>query len=264
MNVVVKGAGDLASGVAYVLKRAGFDVVMTDIDKPTVIRRPVSFAECMFKGQTTVEGMVAKKATLDDYKEILAEGSIPVLADPEGKVVADFQPDVLVDAILAKINLGTHRGDAPLVIGLGPGFCAQDDVDVVIETMRGHDLGRIILKGEPLTNTGTPGVIGGQSADRVLRSPGEGLFEEVARIGDRVQPGEVVARVAGVAITAPFEGVVRGLLMSGLPTFKGMKVGDIDPRPVEANCFTMSDKARALGGATLCAILEQRGGVDGL
>lgn len=263
MKIVVKGAGDLATGVAYVLKRAGFQVVMTEMEEPTVIRRTVSFADCMYKDEAVVENIVAKKADQSNYKEMLAEGIIPVLADPEAKIIQDFQPRVVVDAILAKKNLGTDRADAELVIGLGPGFTAGKDVHVVIETMRGHDLGRIILEGEALPNTNTPGIIGGRSADRVLRAPADGLFKEIVQIGDYVKEHELLAEVEGKAIKAPFDGVVRGLLKSGLAVFPGMKVGDVDPRPVQKNCYSISDKARALGGATLLAIVEQLGGIDG-
>lgn len=264
MKVLVKGAGDLATGVALVLKRAGFEVVMTEIEKPTVIRRTVSFADCMYKDEAQLEGVNAKQANRDNYRMVLAEGKIPVLADPEAKIIEDFQPRVVVDAILAKKNLGTHMDDAELVIGLGPGFSAGKDVHVVIETMRGHDLGRIIHEGEALPNTNTPGIIGGRSEDRVLRAPGDGLFKEIVQIGDYVKEHELVAEVDGKEIKAPFDGVVRGLLKTGLAVFPGMKVGDVDPRPVQKNCFSVSDKARALGGATLLAIMEQLGGIEGL
>ena len=264
MKVVVKGAGDLATGVASVLKRAGFEVVMTDIAEPTVIRRTVAFADCLYTGESRVEGLVAQKADRTTYRQILAEGKIPVLADPKAAVVGDFRPRVVVDAILAKKNLGTNRDDAELVIGLGPGFSAGEDVHVVIETMRGHDLGRIILDGEALPNTNTPGIIGGRSEDRVLRAPVKGRFREIVSIGDSVKEGQPVAAVDQEEIRAPFDGVVRGLLKTGLQVFPGMKVGDVDPRPVQKNCYSISDKARALGGATLLAILEQLGGIDGL
>lgn len=255
MKILIKGAGDLATGVAWVLKTAGMQVVMTELERPTVIRRSVSFAEAMFEGKTTVEGIRAVKSDMDSYRGVLGAGDIPVLADPEARVAGDWKPEVLVDAILAKKNLGTSRGDAPLVIGMGPGFSAGDDVDLVIETMRGHDLGRIITRGEAIPNTNTPGEIGGESDRRVLRAPAEGLFRPEAAIGDRVKTGQVLARVEGSALTAPFEGVLRGILHDGLPVFRGMKVGDVDPRDVRDNCFTISDKARALGGAVLCASL---------
>jgi len=264
MKVVVKGAGDLATGVAYVLKRAGFEVVMTEIEEPTVIRRTVSFADCMYGDEAVVEGMSARKADFSNYREVLAAGKIPVLADPDAKIIGDFEPRVVVDAILAKKNLGTNKDDAELVIGLGPGFSAGDDVHVVIETMRGHDLGRIILEGEALPNTNTPGIIGGRSADRVLRAPRHGIFKEIVQIGDYVKEHQLVAEVDGEEIKAPFDGVVRGLLKTGLAVFPGMKVGDVDPRPVQKNCYSVSDKARALGGATLLAIIEHLGGIDGL
>lgn len=256
MRVLVKGAGDLATGVAYVLHQVGYQVVMTEIEAPTVIRRSVSFAECMFEDKVEVEGVLAEKASPDQIEDVWQRGNLPVIDDPQADIVKSLKPDVLVDAILAKKNLGTRLEDAPIVIGLGPGFEAKKDVHVVVETMRGHELGRLYFEGKALANTGTPGDIGGKAASRVLRSPAEGTMLEKAEIGDQVKERQVVAVVEGQAVRAPFDGVLRGLLRTGLPVFKGMKIGDVDPRDVQDNCFTISDKARALGGATLRAILE--------
>lgn len=258
MRVLIRGAGDLASGVAHVLVQAGMEVLMTEVAQPTVIRRPVSFAECMFEETVEVEGIRARKAGEKTWEALLAAGEIPVLDDPEARIRESFAPAVLVDAILAKKNTGITDQDAPLVIGLGPGFWAGRDVHLVIETQRGHDLGRIIRQGPALPNTGIPGTVEGRGAERVLRAPAEGIFREEAAIGDRVRAGQTLARVGDALVPAPFDGVLRGLLHSGLAVFPGMKVGDVDPRPEPRYCFTISDKARALGGSVLCAILQQR------
>ena len=258
LKVVIRGAGDLASGVAVVLHMAGCRVVMTDLPRPTVIRRTVAFAQALFEGSWEVEGIRAVSAAAEDVDRVLAAGMIPVLADPEGRIIRSWEPDAVVDAILAKRNLGTAKDDAPVVIGLGPGFTAGQDVHAVIETMRGHHLGRIILEGSALPNTGTPGEIGGRSDVRVLRAPEDGVFRERAAIGDEVVAGQVLAMVGDLPVTAPFDGVLRGLLHDGLPVVKGFKVGDVDPRPFREHCFTVSDKARSLGGAVLCALLYLR------
>ncbi|HHY60993.1 MAG TPA: EF2563 family selenium-dependent molybdenum hydroxylase system protein [Clostridia bacterium] len=256
MLVLIKGAGDIASGIALRLWRSGFQVVMTEIPQPTVIRRTVAFAEAVYEGETEVEGVKACLAKSPQAaKELLEGGSIPVLVDPQAECRRELNPQVLVDAILAKRNLGTYRGQAPLVIGCGPGFCAGEDVDLVIETMRGHYLGRVIRQGCALPNTGVPGPIQGYAEERVLRAVADGPFEGVRQIGDLVQEGEVVARVNGQAVRAKVSGVLRGLLRSGLPVHQGMKVGDVDPRGKVEYCFTVSDKALAIGGGVLEGIL---------
>lgn len=254
--VVVKGAGDIATGVIHRLVRSGFPVIATELPSPTVIRRTVAFAEAVREGEVTVEGIAARR--VEDAEEALRlarEGIVPVLVDPEAKVVRRLKPFAVVDAILAKRNLGTRRGDAEVVIGLGPGFTAGEDVDVVIETNRGHDLARILLEGSAEPNTGVPGNVGGRTAERVLRAPCAGVFRSVRRIGDSVKAGEKVAEVDGRPVAAEIEGILRGLLRDGLEVTEGFKVGDVDPRCRREHCFTISDKARAIGGGVLEALL---------
>ncbi len=256
MLILIKGAGDLASGVAVRLAHCGYPIVMTDLPHPTSIRRTVCFSETILNGSFTVEDVAAAYAdSAEAVDPILQKGHIAVLADPEAACIRSLHPDVVVDAILAKRNLGTRITDAPVVIALGPGFTAGVDCHAVIETMRGHDLGRVILEGPAAPNTGIPGNISGFTTERVLRAPQDGTFAEIRKIGDIVKKGEPVAAVDGVCISAPLDGVIRGLLPTGTPVFKGMKSGDIDPRPVPEHCYTVSDKARAIGGGVLEAIL---------
>ena len=256
MLVLIKGAGDLATGTAVRLHRAGFPVVMTDIAQPTAVRRTVAFSQCMYDGVTEVEGITARRAaSKDEVQTILAAGEIPVLADPEARILKERRFDAVVDAILAKRNLGTSLTDAPIVLALGPGFTAGVDCHGVIETKRGHDLGRLILEGAAIPNTGVPGDVGGYTRERIIRAPADGPFEPVAQIGQRVELGDVVARVNGVPVTAQLTGVVRGMLSAGIPVTEGMKAGDIDPRCEVRHCFTVSDKARAIGGGVLEGLL---------
>lgn len=254
--IVIKGAGDLASGVAVRLAHCGFSIVMTDLSHPTSIRRTVCFSEAILKGTFTVEDVTAEYAhAADDIAAIHARGQIAVLADPEADCIRLLQPEVVVDAILAKRNLGTQITDAPVVIALGPGFTAGVDCHAVIETMRGHDLGRVILNGAAEPNTGIPGNISGFTTERVLRAPKSGIFAEIRHIGDLVEKDDPVASVDGDTIVATISGVIRGLLPTGTPVHAGMKSGDIDPRPIQSHCYTVSDKARAIGGGVLEAIL---------
>ncbi len=254
--IVIKGAGDLASGAAVRLAHCGFPIVMTDLPHPTSIRRTVCFSEAILKGTFTVEDVTAEYAkTVDEIAPIHARGHIAVLADPKADCVKVLHTDVIVDAILAKRNLGTQITDAPIVIALGPGFIAGVDCHAVIETMRGHDLGRVILNGAAEPNTGIPGNIIGFTTERVLRAPKDGFFTEIRHIGDLVEKDEPVASVDGETITATISGVIRGLLPTGTPVHTGMKSGDIDPRPIQSHCYTVSDKARAIGGGVLEAIL---------
>ena len=256
MLVLIKGAGDLATGTAVRLHRAGFPVVMTDIAQPTAVRRTVAFSQCMYDGVTEVEGITARRAANgEEASAILAAGEIPVLADPEARILKELRFDAVVDAILAKRNLGTSLTDAPIVLALGPGFTAGVDCHGVIETKRGHDLGRLILEGAAIPNTGVPGDVGGYTRERIIRAPADGPFEPVAQIGQRVELGDVVARVNGVPVTAQLTGVVRGMLPAGIPVTEGMKAGDIDPRCEVRHCFTVSDKARAIGGGVLEGLL---------
>ncbi len=255
--VLIKGGGDLGTGVAHRLHRAGMRVAITELPQPLVIRRTVAFASAIYEGAVTVEGVTARRLPLDE-REITAAwacGLVPVLVDPGGLAIRALRPDVVVDAILAKRNTGTHITDAPAVIALGPGFTAGVDCHAVVETERGHYLGRVIWEGAARPNTGVPGEVGGQSGRRVLRAPADGRFQGVHRIGDLVREGETVATVAGEPIQAPFAGVLRGLLHDGVLVRAGMKVGDVDPRGDPACCFTISDKSRAVGGGVLEAIL---------
>lgn len=257
LKVLIRGAGELASAVAHRLHLCHFKVVMTEISRPLAIRRKVCFSEAVYRGIQEVEGV---KAVLvkdpSQVEEAWQMGVIPVLVDPELRFLELIRPKILVDAIMAKRNLGTRMDMAELVIGLGPGFEAQKDVHVVIETNRGHNLGRVIYRGTAEPNTGIPGDIGGYREERVLRAPRDGLFEPLREIGDVVDTGELIAYVGGEPIRSKIKGAIRGLLREGIPVQKGMKVGDIDPRGVRDHCFTISDKARAVAGGVLEAILR--------
>lgn len=257
--VVIRGAGDLASGVAHRLHCAGYPVVMTEIAQPRALRRAVSFATAVYNGRITIEGVEARLASsAAECHEILARGCVAILVDPDGREALSLRPRVVVDAIMAKRNLGTAMGDAPLVIGLGPGFTAGLDVHLVVETMRGHNLGRIISQGSAEPNTGLPGPVAGYTRERVLWSPAVGVLTSLRRIGEQVEAGEVVALVDGQPVLAGVRGVLRGLLHDGLTVRQGEKVGDVDPRGIVAYCYTISDKARAIGGSVLEAILHAR------
>ena len=263
--ILIRGAGDLASGVALRLHRSGLKVVMTDLERPTAIRRTVCFSQAILFGKAKVEDVTAVRAeTMDDVRRILAAGNIPVLADPAAECRHGLRPDVLVDAILAKKNLGTKIDDAPLVIALGPGFSAGEDCHAVIETMRGHTLGRVIRSGPAIPNTNIPGLIGGFAGERVLRAPDDGVFHQLHEIGDLVEAGETVGEVNGKPMACTISGVLRGILADGTPVFKGMKSGDVDPRAQVENCYTASDKAIAIGGGVLQAILEYTGVLRGV
>ncbi len=261
MLVLIRGAGDLATGIALRLYRSGISVVMTDLPQPTVIRRTVAFAEAIRLGEWTVEDVTARRAAdADEARSILAAGLVPVLADPACACREALRPDALADAILAKRNTGTRITDAPVVVGVGPGFTAGVDCHAVVETMRGHTLGRVIYEGSALPNTNVPGLIGGFAGERVLRAPADGVFEPCRAIGDRVQAGDVAGTVAGEPMICTIGGVLRGLLAAGVPVRKGMKAGDVDPRGEKSYCFTASDKALAVGGGVLEAILHFRAG----
>jgi len=257
-RVLIRGGGEQATGVVHRLHKSGFKVCCSEISHPLAVRRMVSFSEAVYDQVKTVEGV--KALLIDEPRKIFSvweSGEIPILVDPENKSKDVLKPHVLVDAILAKRNLGTNITDAPLVIGLGPGFEAPKDVDVVIETNRGHDLGKLIFVGKAEPNTGVPGIIMGYGAERVLRSPSDGVLKVTRNIGDIVDKGELLAHVEGVPIRAKISGVIRGLLRNGTIVHKGLKVGDVDSRGNQANCFTISEKARALGGAVMEAILSQ-------
>jgi xanthine dehydrogenase accessory factor len=260
--VLIKGAGDLATGVALRLYRSGFAVVMTEIAYPTVVRRTVAFAEAVFEGHAVVEGVEGVLADEAAHvRRLLARGAIAVIVDPEAAVRQELRPTLLVDAIVAKRNLHTRISDAPAVVALGPGFVAGRDVHAVVETRRGHMLGRVISAGEALPNTGVPGKIGGYGAERVLRSPADGTLRSDHAIGDRVQAGEIVAYVGDAPVRSSLDGVLRGLLRSGLCVGPGFKLGDVDPRGSREHCFLVSDKALAIAGGVLEAACALLGGV---
>ncbi len=256
MLVLIKGAGDLASGVAYRLHRAGFQIVMTDLPFPTSIRRTVCFSEAIPNGETTVEGVRARFARdAAAAREIIREGDIAVLADERAACRGLLEPTVVVDAILAKKNLGTAITDAPAVIALGPGFTAGTDCHAVVETMRGHRLGRVYTSGGAIPNTGVPGDVGGFTLERILRAPEAGVFRGVARIGDIVEAGQLCACAGDAPICAAIGGVLRGLLPDGTQVHAGMKCGDVDPRCRVEHCYLISDKALSVAGGVLEAVL---------
>lgn len=260
MLIVIRGAGDIATGIALRLWRAGIRVVMTDLPQPTAIRRTVAFSTAVVHGEALVEDVAARRAeSPQEALGLLAEGVIPVLADPEGACIPALGPDAVVDAILAKRNLGTRMTDAPVVVGVGPGFTAGEDCHAVVETMRGHDLGRALYKGSAQPNTGVPGLIGGFAGERVLRAPADGVFHPLLDIGAQVRMGDVAAQVDGVPMACTLDGVLRGILPEGTPVHRGMKAGDIDPRCKIEHCCRASDKALAVGGGVLEAVLRLSG-----
>ena len=254
---VIRGSGDIATGIALRLFQSGFRVVMLDIAQPTAIRRSVSFAQAAFDGQTSVEGVIARQAPdVRTAMGILSRGEIPLMVDPDAELLQDLKPRFLIDAILAKTNLGTHKGMAPITIALGPGFTAGVDCDAVIETKRGHYLGRVIDEGPAQANTGIPGEIAGHSDLRVVRATCVGVLHCQVALGDLVEVGQLLAYVGETPVLAPLAGMVRGLLHDGLPVSEGFKIGDIDPRGAAADYLSISDKARAIGGGVLEAMLS--------
>ena len=268
--IICRGGGDLATGIVHRLFRAGFPVLVLETDSPAAIRRQVSFSEAVYDGTATVEGVTAERiasANRASVNHVLEEGRVPILVDPEGSSIPLLKPDIVVDAIIAKKNLGTAKEMAPLVIGVGPGFTAGEDVDLVVESMRGHNLARILETGSALANTGIPGNIGGYTKERVIHAAAEGYMKNLHQIGDVVRKGEKIARIyeqmspegvfSGrfVSVEATIPGVLRGLIREGYHFQKGFKIADIDPRESElANCFTISDKASSIGGSVLEAV----------
>lgn len=275
--IVVRGAGDLATGTIHRLKKAGFRLLVLEAEHPAAIRRQVALSEAVYAGSARVEDVEAVRMDVDlaekkNRKELLEQemeriwkkDGVPVLVDPAGLSIAALRPSVVVDAILAKKNLGTTKEMAPLVIALGPGFTAGEDVDVVIETKRGHNLGRVIRSGSAVPNTGIPGIIGGYGKERVMHAQAEGILRNAASIGDIVEARAVIAEIetenGTVPVEASLSGLLRGLIRDGYPVTKGFKIADIDPRKEELqNCFTISDKARCIAGSVLeviCGELE--------
>ena len=257
--VAIKGAGDLATGVAWRLYQSNIKkIFMMEIEKPLAVRRQVSFCEAIHDGNSIVEGVEAVKA--EDAKEIFhawENGVIPVVVDPKWQLINELAPNMVIDAIIAKKNLGTSRNEAPLTIGLGPGFEAGKDVHAVIETKRGHNLGRVILQGIPEPNTGVPGAIKGYSSERLLRAPCEGTFRSDVSIGTIVKRDDIIGRVNGDVVTARINGIIRGLIRSDTHVTHHLKIGDIDPRGDLSYCSRISEKARAIAGGVIEAMLRQ-------
>ncbi len=251
MIVLIKGAGDLATGIAYRLKKSGFDIVMTEIDNPTTVRRTVAFSQAIFDNEIEIEGIKGIKVNnINEIHKEIKKGNIPIIIDKEANIIKKLKPKVIVDAIIAKKNLGTSINDAPIVIGVGPGFEAKKDCHLVIETKRGHYLGKVIEEGSAIPNTGIPGNIGGYTKERIIRASSNGKIRPVVKIGDYVKKGEVIAYIDGVEVVAEIDGIVRGMLQEEIEVFKGMKSGDIDPRCEKDHCFT-----RSIGGGVLEAIM---------
>lgn len=256
--VIIRGAGDLATGVAHRLWQAGFEIIMLELHQPLVVRRTVSFAAAVFEKAIVVEGVKAELCLkVENVPNLLARNTIPVFIDPEATAIKALQPQIVIDATMTKINRITRLNDAEFVIGLGPGFTAGVDVDVVVETNRGHALGRVIYTGPATLNTGEPGIVAGYGRERLIRSPVDGIFNPHKDIGDLVEKDELIADVDGSPIRAEISGMIRGLLYPGLKVKAGIKVGDIDPRGTEIDYMSISDKARAIGGGVLEAILNR-------
>ncbi|HVO42768.1 MAG TPA: selenium-dependent molybdenum cofactor biosynthesis protein YqeB [Aggregatilineales bacterium] len=256
--ILIRGAGDLASGAAYRLVKAGFPVVMTDLAEPLFVRTTVSYGSCLLYWTVIIEGIVARPAPLEAaaIRETLTDGVIVVVVDPGKAAIDVLHPAAVIDARLAKINLDTQITDAPLVIGLGPGFVAGVDCHAVVETNRGHNLGRVHWRGCAEPDTGMPGSVGGRTSDRVLRAPVTGYISPFVNIGEFVSKGRLIARVGDQPVIAPFDGVLRGLIDYANELPAGMKIGDIDPRAERKHCFTISDKSLAVGGGVVEAIMS--------
>jgi xanthine dehydrogenase accessory factor len=258
LTILIRGAGEMASGVAWRLFQSHFRIILTEIPNPMAIRREVSFCEAVYDGTQKVEGVEAVRvSSIGQVKQTWLSGRIPLLIDPDLQQALSLKPDVLVDAILAKKNLGTRLNQAPLVIALGPGFQVGLDVHLVIETNRGHNLGRILTEGEAEPDTGIPGDIGGYTSERVLRAPAEGFLRSFKKIGDPIEAGETVAEVGGFPIQSQIKGILRGLIRDKTPVRTGLKIGDVDPRGKADYCFTISEKARAIAGGVLEGILRR-------
>lgn len=260
--IVVRGGGDIASGTILKLVHCGYHVLILETEAPSAIRRNVAFSEAVYQGTQTVEGVTCFLApTVEEAEALLAAGKLALLVDPEGKCLHRLKPLALVDGILAKRNLGTTRDMAPITVALGPGFEAGVDVDAVVETQRGHHLGRVFYSGCAAANTGIPGKIAGYDKERVIHSPAAGILCNVCAVTDTVHKGQTIAVVetesGDIPVTATLDGLLRGLIRDGYPVTQGFKIADIDPRMEEyENCFTVSDKARCIAGGALEAILH--------
>lgn len=256
--VVIRGGGDIATGIAHKLYRSGFKILILEIENPTMVRRTVSFASAVFDCESVIEGVKSVKAyNTEDVYKVWNDNNIPVIVDPKCKIIDKIKIDILVDATLAK-NLGMNRNMAPITIGVGPGFYAGEDVDVVIETIRGHDLGKLILKGYAKADTGIPGKILGYGKERVLRAPCNGIINNLSDIGDMIKKDQIIAYVDDEPVKASIDGVLRGIIMNNSKVKKGLKIADVDPRGIKEYCFTISDKARSVAGGVLEAILYMK------
>ncbi len=260
--IIVRGGGDLATGTIYKLYQCGFPVLILEVENPSAIRRNVAFSEAVYQGTQKVEDLTCYYAdSIAHAESLLRERKLAVLVDPNGRAVSELKPMAVVDAILAKKNLGTCKEMAPITVALGPGFTAGVDVDAVIETKRGHNLGRVLWQGCAAPNTGIPGLIGGYGKERVIHCPAAGVLRNICKITDTVQKDQVIAVVetdqGEVPVVATIDGLLRGLIRDGYPVTKGFKIADIDPRAEEyQNCFTISDKARCIAGGVVEAILR--------
>ena len=255
--VVVRGGGDIASGTIQKLHRSGFKVLVLEIEKPTAIRRNVAFSDAIYNGETSVEGIKAVRVNnLEEIQKAFENEVIPIIVDSEGEYIKKVNPIAVVDAILCKRNLGTNKDMAPITVALGPGFNAGVDVDVVIETMRGHKLGRLIFDGYAMENTGVPGEISGYTKERVIYSNASGIIKNLKSIGDIVKKGDILALIGEIEVKATIDGLLRGIIKEGTDVYEGLKIADIDPRLKEIeNYTTISDKARNIGGGVLEGIL---------
>jgi len=261
LPVILRGGGDISTGVAWRLLHAGFPVIVCELAEPLTVRRTVALSSAVLDGSVSVEGM--RGVLVDSPTKLLAvaaTGVVPVIVSPH---LPEIKTGAVVDARLAKVNIDTAITDAPTVVGLGPGFTAGVDCHAVVETMRGHHLGRVIRSGTAAANTGTPGVVGGRGAERVLRAPCDGSADWTVAIGDIVSAGSVIGYVSGKPVTSPFDGVARGLISPSATVTSGMKIGDIDPRPDRSACFEISDKALAVGGGVVEAVMSRFNAIPG-
>ncbi|WP_081722887.1 selenium-dependent molybdenum cofactor biosynthesis protein YqeB [Schnuerera ultunensis] len=255
-TIIIRGGGDLASGIANILYKAGYKLIILEIDKPLTVRRKVAFSEAVYEGETTVEGI--RGILVKDKEEIYRIwnlDAIPVYIDREGCIIKEIKPLAVIDAIIAKRNLGTNKSMAPITIGIGPGFEAGKDVDLVIESNRGLNLGKIIYYGKAEEDTGIPGEVMGYKEERVLRAPCNGRVEAFYNIGDIIEKDHPICQVGNEKVISPFKGILRGMIKEGLYVKKGLKIGDIDPRCIKDYAFTISDKARIIGNSVLEGIL---------
>lgn len=258
--IIVRGGGDIASGIIQKFHRSGFKVLVLEVEKPSFIRRTVCYGEAVYEKEIFLEESKAILASgIDEINKIIEGGDIAIAIDPYGDLIKKLKPLAVIDAILAKKNLGTTISMAPITIGLGPGFNAGKDVDIVIETMRGHNLGRLIFSEYAKDNTGTPGIIKGYGRERVIYSDVPGIIKNKKKIGDIVEKDEIIAFIGDIPVRSPLTGILRGLIREGYNVTKGFKIGDVDPRKDEQqNCYTISDKSRNIGGSALEAVLYLR------